>query len=408
MFDVDTIELAAGKHEPGSGQASFMEAVSYFAGEAWSDHPECVSPLIAIFGRKWNDALPDTDRTRLLRPYIRRVAGTRRAVDLSELGLLGAFTSEEGMKNVAGIAADSARAWICADWLIRTYAVAWLRLAGRDTTVLEELPELAAGMHGYHHVPGVPPCTLIMRAIVPDIHQAKPRLTWWGFHSGVSHAEALTGGRAVWDAFKAVPWLAPDAPDSQIHHTVMVAVMNAQTAMKTVIQAAARDAGWNDALEVERLVTLDMAHAAASRARREIEQTAPAEARRAALDARRAAERHDRHRRKVTDRSTRRNAEATARRTAGRAIGPYIWMRAKAAGWAAVRDSRKVMGQYAPPAIRDAARAAGWRAYRDVERTAHWQPALAAAEAAAQRSLAPTIAELQSSACDLLDRLITA
>ncbi|GAA4541203.1 hypothetical protein GCM10023097_10530 [Streptomyces collinus] len=210
------------------------------------------------------------------------------------------------------------------------------------------------------------------------------------------------------DAFKAVPRLALDAPDSQIDHIVQIAMGNAGAAMEAVVHAAAREAGWNDILEAERRATRDMAVEAARRARREILQAAPTVVRRAARDAKRAAPRWERDMRKADERMTRRSAEEAARRTVGPAVGPYVWIRAKAAGWAAVRDSRTAMNQYSPPAIRDAARAAAQRAYHDVEHTAHWQPALAAAQVAAQRALAPTIAELQNSACDLLDRLTTA
>jgi hypothetical protein len=407
VFDVNTIELAAGRHEPGSGQASFLEAVSYFAGEAWSDHPECVSPLIAIFGRAWNDALPDVDRTQLLRPYIRRVVGTRCAVDLSQIGILAAYAGDGEMKDVPCMPADCARAWMCADWLIRTYTPAWLRLAGRDTATLEGLPELVCGMRGYHHFFPTPPTAVIANAIMPQ-QLPERRMLWRDFYACVSRAAALAGGPAVRDAFKAVPWLAPDAPDSQIDHIVQIAMGNAGAAMEAVVHAAAREAGWNDILEAEHRATRDMAVEAARRARREILQAAPTEVRRAARDAKRAAPRWERDMRKADERMTRRSAEEAARRTVGPAVRPYVWIRAKAAGWAAVRDSRTAMNQYSPPAIRDAARAAAQRAYHDAEHTAHWQPALAAAQVAAQRALAPTIAELQDSACDLLDRLTTA
>ena len=38
--------------------------------EPWSDQPECVAPSIRSFCITWNDALPDADRTRLLRPFL--------------------------------------------------------------------------------------------------------------------------------------------------------------------------------------------------------------------------------------------------------------------------------------------------------------------------------------------------
>lgn len=410
MFDVDTIELAAGRHELGSGQASFMEAVSYFAGEEWSDRPECVSPMIATFGNAWNDALPDGDRTPLLRPYIRRVAGTRCPVDLSQLGVLGAYARLVGaeLKDVACMPVDCTRAWMCADWLIRTYTPACLRLAGKDTTTLEELPEIVPDMGGFGLFSSGPLHPVIMNAIAVPQQRAERNMPWLGFGTCASRAEALTGAGAALAAFKAVPTLSTGAPGGEVADIVRFAKANALGAMEMAVHAAAGDAGWNDALEGERRVTLAMARDAARRASREIERSAPAEVRRAARDAKRAAPRPDRYIRKSSEGAARRSAEATVQHTARRAVRPYVWIRAKAAGWAAVRDSRKAVIQYAPPAIRDAAQAAATRAYHDVENSAHWQPTLAEARAAAQHALAPTITELQNSACDLLERLTTA
>jgi hypothetical protein len=59
-----------------------LEAAAYVAGEPWSDSPECVSPVLAAFGRSWNDALDDENR-QMLKPFIPRLVGTaaRRAAD---------------------------------------------------------------------------------------------------------------------------------------------------------------------------------------------------------------------------------------------------------------------------------------------------------------------------------------
>ncbi len=99
--------LAHGEHDEASGIMCAMEAAAYIAGEPWSDHPACVSPVIATFCRSWNDALPDTDRTRLLVPVLADVIGTR--------------TTD---------ADEETRAWMATDWLVRVQTPAWLRLAG--------------------------------------------------------------------------------------------------------------------------------------------------------------------------------------------------------------------------------------------------------------------------------------
>lgn len=92
-----------------------MEWVAHLAGEAHSDRPECVSPVVGAFARSWNDALDETTRQRL-RPYLARMIGT------------------------AGDGLDAARAWRCADWLARTGAPALLELSG--------LMDEAAGLRG--------------------------------------------------------------------------------------------------------------------------------------------------------------------------------------------------------------------------------------------------------------------
>jgi hypothetical protein len=98
-----------------------MEAAAYIAGEPWSDHPECVCPVVAAFMRGWNDSLPDDERTALLLPLTPKTIGTRGSEKLAER-----------------------RALMAADWLVRVNTPAWLRLAGLDThaDALSALPEI--------------------------------------------------------------------------------------------------------------------------------------------------------------------------------------------------------------------------------------------------------------------------
>src|SRR5574341_38370 len=58
--------LYPGAHNP-DGKMCLMEAVAYVAGEPWSDHPVCVSPALAAYGRSLNDWLPDNRRQELRR-----------------------------------------------------------------------------------------------------------------------------------------------------------------------------------------------------------------------------------------------------------------------------------------------------------------------------------------------------
>ena len=104
----DSLELARGAHNtPGDGMC-WMEAVAFLAGENFSDHPECVSPVIASFGRSWQDALNNDDRQRLIKPLFFDVLGTR----------------------TNNPAVESELAWMATDWLVRVHTPAWLRPAG--------------------------------------------------------------------------------------------------------------------------------------------------------------------------------------------------------------------------------------------------------------------------------------
>ena len=113
--------LEGGAHPDGNGMC-VMEAVAYITGEPWSDHPECVSPVIGAFMRNWNDSLrTDEERDRLLKPLIPVIVGTN-----------------------TGAADDETRAWMATDWLVREQTPAWLRLAGlsEHADALENLAAL--------------------------------------------------------------------------------------------------------------------------------------------------------------------------------------------------------------------------------------------------------------------------
>ena len=88
--------LKHGGHKGPSDGACVMEAVAFVAGEKWSDHPECVSPVIGAFLRSWNDSLPtDADRDRLLKPLIPKIIDTR-----STSAVMRAFSSAERGRRV--------------------------------------------------------------------------------------------------------------------------------------------------------------------------------------------------------------------------------------------------------------------------------------------------------------------
>jgi len=104
-LDLESLKLESGSHSDQTAMC-VMEAVAYVAGEPWSDHPQCVCPIIASFLRRWNDDLDDAGRQRL-KPYIARVIETRRSA-----------------------AVEDRRGWMAADWMLRVHLPAWLELGG--------------------------------------------------------------------------------------------------------------------------------------------------------------------------------------------------------------------------------------------------------------------------------------
>ena len=114
-------DLRAGGHDSLASGACVMEAVSWVAGEPWSDHPQCACPVIGAFLRTWNDGLPDDERNDLLRDLIPQLVGTRSTPEV-----------------------EQRRATMAADWLVRVHTPAWLRLAKLDAqaAALEALPEI--------------------------------------------------------------------------------------------------------------------------------------------------------------------------------------------------------------------------------------------------------------------------
>lgn len=118
-IDLTKIVLKSGGHTP-DGEYCVMELAAFIAEEPWSDHPKCVSPVIAAFLRSWNDALDDETR-QILKPYA-----------IKSLNTVGTEADEE------------IRAWMATEWLARECAPAFLRLAGltEHAETLEQLADL--------------------------------------------------------------------------------------------------------------------------------------------------------------------------------------------------------------------------------------------------------------------------
>lgn len=95
-------DLLRGAHRSPDEGLCLMELTALFVGEAHSDRPLCVSPVLAAFGRGLNDCLGD--RRQELKSLIPSLPGT----------------ADDGM--------DARRGFMALDWMVRTWLPAWLDL----------------------------------------------------------------------------------------------------------------------------------------------------------------------------------------------------------------------------------------------------------------------------------------
>ena len=129
------IELDRGNHAYSGQGHCLLEVVSLFAGEPFSDHPHCVDPVLAAFGRHWNDGLPSNEARARLKRYIPLLPGTKR-----------------------GKALSMQRSWMAFDWLVRIHLPAWLDL-------VPALSEHAAALRALDPITGEPELVKAMPAL---------------------------------------------------------------------------------------------------------------------------------------------------------------------------------------------------------------------------------------------------
>jgi hypothetical protein len=187
-LDLDTITLASGSHRPGSDAMCVMEAVAMLAGEQWSDHPQCASPVIGAFLRSWNDALPDDDRQQL-KQYIPRLVGSK-------------GTGEQEVE----------RSWLATDWLVRVQAPAWLRLAG----LVDQADTLASIQPvNPETCPSILPVLRSVRSDAAAARDAAWAAAWAAARAAARDAAGDAAGAAArdaaWDAAWAAAWAAARA-----------------------------------------------------------------------------------------------------------------------------------------------------------------------------------------------------
>ena len=241
----DTITLARGAHEDRSDGLCLLEAVAWFAGESHSDHPACVSPVVAAYGRHLNDVLPDESR-RLLIPFI------------------------PAMSHTAGDGLDKARGYLALDWLIRVYTPAWLDLAG--------LSAEAGQLRGLHRINDL----ITVRNAGPVVRMAADKATAAGTAARTAAWDAAgiaartAAGPAAWDAAgTAARAAAEDAAGTAAWDAAWPAAEDAaETAAGTAAWDAAEDAAETAAWPAARDAAEDAARDAAWDAARNAARTA--------------------------------------------------------------------------------------------------------------------------------------
>ena len=118
--------------DQGDWQWCMMEVAAWMAGESWTDDPTNVSPVITAICNSFNDLLPDAERQGL-KTYL-------------AVAPAGVIDTVDGAK-------ETAREWMCSDWLVRTLLPMYLDYS-TDTDVLaastaiKALAPLAAGWTG--------------------------------------------------------------------------------------------------------------------------------------------------------------------------------------------------------------------------------------------------------------------
>jgi hypothetical protein len=210
LQQIQALALSSGSHEDFERGMCVMEAVSYVAGEPWSDAPQCACPVLTAFMVTWNDALPsDADRDRLLKPLIPLLVGTRSTP-----------------------AVEQRRATMAADWLIRVHTPAWLRLAKLEqhADALESLPEIT----DFAQCPSLMPALNAARSDAVAAWDAAWAAAWDAARNAARNA-AWTAG----DAARNAAWAAGDAARN--------AAWAAGDAARNAAWAAAGDAAWDAA-----------------------------------------------------------------------------------------------------------------------------------------------------------------
>jgi regulator of protease activity HflC (stomatin/prohibitin superfamily) len=212
-----TIRLVKGKgHNCADGEGCLFEWFNWITtGKSTDDRPLDVSPVLHQFGMHLNDLLPDDKRQELVR-------------------FLPNGTSP--LAGTYGDGRDSVRGYMALDWLIRTYAPAWLDLAG--------LTAHAATLRDLDRLDG--PESAGRARAAADAAGAAGRDA--GRDAGRARAAADAAQAAAWAAARAAARAAADAAGAaagaagRAWAAADAARAAALAAARAAAQAAARDA----------------------------------------------------------------------------------------------------------------------------------------------------------------------
>ena len=205
-IDLSTITLTSGGHRSIDSGACLLEAASYLAGEPWSDHPTCVSPVLGAYGRSLNDVLPD-DLRQTLKPYIPRLL------------------------NTAGDGQDERRSYMALDWLVRVYTPTWMRL-------VPALCDQAALLESAHEVVDLNTAAEIGVIVREAASQSAAAwdAAWDAARAAAGDAAGAAARAAAWDAARAA---ARDAAGAALAPTVLTLQQSAIALMDRLIDPSA-------------------------------------------------------------------------------------------------------------------------------------------------------------------------
>ena len=213
--------------DQGDWQWCMMEVAAWMAGESWTTDPANVSPVITAICNSFNDLLPDAERQ-----------GLKTYLAVAPAGIIDTV---DGAK-------ETAREWMCSDWLVRTLLPMYLDYS-TDTDVLaastaiKALAPLAAGWTG--------------EAATLAALETAGRAVWaWRATLEPEAFEVSGGGGPNWAAVSLVTWFDAFGGDYVDHYVGLVRGVDGVTssgadnggyAMTTAFRAM-RQAVWDTCL----------------------------------------------------------------------------------------------------------------------------------------------------------------